>query len=165
VRPFNRLLSEIETVYRRRGADFFRLALARTGESEAAHDAVQDGFAKAIRSGRSYRGSGSLEAWIARCVINAAHDIARRGRPADPTAARGTIENGEGPSIESDVDVVRAAVAQLPQRQRDALFLRFYLDFDYASIADTLGIEVGTVSATLHAARAALAEHLQEVKP
>ena len=53
---------------------------------------------------------------------------------------------------------------QLPQRQRNALFLRFYLDFDYAAIAETLGIEVGTVSATLHAARAALAEQLQEVK-
>jgi RNA polymerase sigma factor (sigma-70 family) len=160
----NRLLREIEAVYRRRGADFFRLALARTAEPEAARDAVQEGFAKAIRSGRSYRGSGSLDAWIARCVINAAHDITRRRRAAD-RAALAEIDGGdEGPSIESDVDMVRAAVAQLPQRQRDALFLRFYLDFDYASIAETLDIDVGTVSATLHAARAALVEHLQEVK-
>jgi RNA polymerase sigma factor (sigma-70 family) len=160
----NRLLREIEAVYRRRGADFFRLALARTGETEAARDAVQEGFAKAIRSGRSYRGRGSLDAWIARCVINAAHDIVRRRRAAGSDAL-GEIDGGEeGPPIESDVGIVRAAVAQLPRRQRDALFLRFYLDFDYASIADTLGIDVGTVSATLHAARAALAEHLQEVK-
>ena len=52
---------------------------------------------------------------------------------------------------------------QLPQRQRDALFLRHYLDFDYAAIAETLGIEIGTVSATLHAARRALARALEEV--
>jgi RNA polymerase sigma factor (sigma-70 family) len=58
---------------------------------------------------------------------------------------------------------VRAAVSALPPRQREALFLRFYLDLDYASIADVLDIEVGTVSATLHAARAALAQALKEV--
>ena len=44
---------------------------------------------------------------------------------------------------------MRAAVRALPPRQRDALFLRFYLDFDYVAIAETLGIEVGTVSGDL----------------
>ena len=160
----NRLLGEIEAVYRRRGADFFRFALARIGEPEAAHDAVQEGFAKAVHSRRSYRGTGSVEAWIARCVINAAHDLLRRRTAAD-NADPGIGSSSLGPSTsEIDVEIVRAAVMQLPQRQRDALFLRFYLDFDYAAIAETLGIEVGTVSATLHAARAALAEQLREVK-
>jgi RNA polymerase sigma factor (sigma-70 family) len=59
---------------------------------------------------------------------------------------------------------VRAALAALPRRQRDALFLRHFLDFDYAAIAATLGVEVGTVSATLHAGRAVLARALQEVR-
>jgi RNA polymerase sigma factor (sigma-70 family) len=156
----NRLLEEIEAVYRRRGADFFRFALARLGEPEAARDAVQEGFANAIRSRGSYRASGSLDAWLARCVINAARDLARRRRDIDRVAAPGSDDRPVG---DVEAQVVRTAVALLPQRQRDALFLRFYLDFDYAAIADTLGIEVGTVSATLHAARATLADHLQEV--
>ena len=57
-------LTDIEAVYRSRGADFFRLALARTSDREAALDAVQEGFARAIRGvapiaarGRSKRGS------------------------------------------------------------------------------------------------------------
>src|SRR6267378_6794270 len=74
-------LNEIEAVYRSRGADFFRLALARTSDREAALDAVQEGFARAIRGRRSYRGAGPLEAWIARCIMNAAHNLARRTRP------------------------------------------------------------------------------------
>jgi RNA polymerase sigma factor (sigma-70 family) len=148
----------IESVYRNRGADFFRFALARTSDPELARDAVQEGFARAIRARASYRGSGSLEAWIGRCVLNAALD----GRPP---AVEQEVE-------EADLDVwkaempdaeVRAAVRRLPVRQRDALFLRFYLDFDYLTIAEALGIEVGTVSATLHAARKNLAEALQEV--
>jgi RNA polymerase sigma factor (sigma-70 family) len=62
----------------------------------------------------------------------------------------------------SDAEV-RAAVRQLPTRQRDVLFLRYYLDFDYLTIAETLGIEVGTVSATLQAARTNLTRALEEV--
>jgi DNA-directed RNA polymerase specialized sigma24 family protein len=89
-------LVKIETVYRERGGDFFRLALADTGEQEQARDAVQEGFARAIRGRGSYRASGSLEAWVARCVINAAHDAARAGRRSpvsvdDPLQAASTM--------------------------------------------------------------------------
>jgi RNA polymerase sigma-70 factor (ECF subfamily) len=54
-------------------------------------------------------------------------------------------------------------VRRLPQRQRDTLFLRFYLGLDYAAIAEALGVEIGTVSAALHSARASLADELKEV--
>ena len=60
-----------------------------------------------------------------------------------------------------DADV-RAAVRRLPERQRDVLFLRFYLDYDYLTIAETLGIETETVSATLHTARKNLTRALEE---
>jgi RNA polymerase sigma factor (sigma-70 family) len=66
-------------------------------------------------------------------------------------------------SFDGEVAALREAVRQLPQRQRDALYLRHYLGFEYTAIAETLGVELGTVSATLHAARASLAELLQEV--
>jgi RNA polymerase sigma factor (sigma-70 family) len=160
------LLVEIENIYRSRGADFFRLALAKTSDPEAARDAVQDGFARAIRGRRSFRGSGSLEAWVARCVINAAHEV-RRARQIDVEpddfATTGGGSGVESAALHADAAIVREAVRQLPPRQRDALYLRFYLGFEYAAIAETLGIEVGTVSATLHAARGSLAQTLQEV--
>jgi RNA polymerase sigma factor (sigma-70 family) len=159
-------LGDIEAVYRSRGADFLRFALARTGDPEAARDAVQDGFARAIRSRSSYSGRGSLEAWLARCVINAVRDVTRQMTREDAEAAperlRANAES-DGVSYEGEAEIVRHAVRRLPQRQRDALFLRFYLDFDYSAIAETLSVEVGTVSATLHAARASLAQTLQEV--
>lgn len=151
------ILKEIEAVYRARGADFFRFSLARTGDPELARDAVQEGFARAIRARHSFRGSGSIEAWIGRCVLNAAVDASQTDgvQLDDETEVSFAMP-------ETDEDV-RSALRGLPQRQRDALFLRFYLDFDYATIAETLGIEVGTVSATLHAARENLTHALQEV--
>jgi DNA-directed RNA polymerase specialized sigma24 family protein len=151
-------LVRIEALYRDRGRDFFRFALARTGSRELAQDAVQEGFARAIKARRGFRERGSLDAWVARCVINAAHDLVeQQGRPTEPG---GDFDCADGPVPDQ---AVRAAIRALPPRQREVLFLRFYLDFDYASIADLLDIEVGTVSATLHAARAALAQGLKEV--
>jgi RNA polymerase sigma factor (sigma-70 family) len=154
-----RMLQAIEAVYRGRGADFFRFALARTSDPELARDAVQEGFALAIRARHGFRGSGSLEAWIGRCVLNAAVDASQT------VGDQELDEEAEIPpsTPETADEDVRSALRRLPQRQRDALFLRFYLDFDYATIAETLGIEVGTVSATLHAARENLTQALQEV--
>jgi RNA polymerase sigma factor (sigma-70 family) len=57
---------------------------------------------------------------------------------------------------------MRALIASLPERQRLALFLRYYADLDYESIASTLGITSGTVGATLNAAHAALRSTLEE---
>jgi RNA polymerase sigma factor (sigma-70 family) len=146
----------IGEVYRTRGAAFLRLALARTGDLDRAHDALHEGFARAIKSRGSFCGQGSLEAWIARCVINAAHD-ARQFPKHDVHRDR----IGDEPALAERM-IAREAVAQLPQRQRDALFLRHYLELSYAEIAEAMELGVGTVSATLHAARAALAEALRE---
>ena len=56
------------------------------------------------------------------------------------------------------------ALARLPERQRTAIFLRYYADLDYAAIGEALGIRHGTVAATLNAAHAALRSHLEEVR-
>jgi len=64
------------------------------------------------------------------------------------------------PGEESEV---RAWVVSLPERQRLAVFLRYYADLDYRAIASVLGIEVGTVSATLSSAHTALRRSFKEV--
>jgi RNA polymerase sigma factor (sigma-70 family) len=151
-------LADIEEVYRSRGGDFMRVALATTGDVDRARDALQEGFARAIRRREGFRGTGSLEAWICRCVLNAARDQLW----AVPPVA--LVEDAViGTEPDAPDDAVREAILALPQRQRDALFLRHYLDFDYAQIAEALGVRVGTVSATLHAARAAVGRALEEV--
>ena len=64
---------------------------------------------------------------------------------------------------EHDVEL-RVALARLPERQRTAVFLRYYADLEYAAIGKVLGIQTGTVSATLNAAHAALRSQLEEVR-
>ena len=152
-------MAELEALYRERYPVFLRVARATVRDDGAAADAVHDAFVQAVRNRRSFRGDGSLEAWVWRMVVNAARKR-RRDRPeaaADPAEATDVSPNGFG-------DPVRAVVAALPERQRLALFLRYYADLDYAAIAATLDITEGTVAATLHAAHAAVREALKEAE-
>ncbi|MGN6797173.1 MAG: RNA polymerase sigma factor [Gaiellaceae bacterium] len=144
----------IEAVYRADFARFARFARAVTGDRESALEAVQEGFADALRKADRWRGGGTLEAWIWSCVLNRA----RKARPHPAPAARADLPARR----ETDPDL-RARLAALPERQRLVVFLRYFADLGYAEIAATLGIEVGTVSATLHAAHTALRRQLEEV--
>lgn len=146
--------AELERLYRLRGQQFARVAWAITGDRHLAWDALQDGFARALVSVESYRGDAPMEAWVATIVVNAAHDILRRRRREIPTSENGSIQPSEETATTRGLD---NAIAQLPERQRLAIFFRYYADFDYSQIADVLGIERGTVSATLSAAHRSLA--------
>jgi DNA-directed RNA polymerase specialized sigma24 family protein len=151
------MIAELEELYRTRRPEFCRVAAAIAGDRSLGEDAVQDAFAKAVRKRRSYRGRGSLEAWVWRIVVNAARD-ARRRRPllAGVGELRLAETNGHSPRVPLEL---------LTDRQREVLFLHYYADLDYATIADALGISPGTVGATLSTARAVLRRALTyEVK-
>ena len=149
-------LADLELLYRTRLAAFRRVARGIVGDDEAARDAVQEGFAQAVRNRARFRGEGSLEAWVWRAVVNSAR-MQRRRRDARPIVPLpdADVAASNGASPEPD-EHVRAAVAALPERQRLILFLRHYADLDYATIAAALDISPGTVAATLNSARSAL---------
>jgi RNA polymerase sigma-70 factor, ECF subfamily len=155
-------LSQLEAVYRREGQRFARVCLAILNDEELARDAVQEGFASAVRARRSFRSDGPLEGWVWRIVLNAALRLQAERHIAAIDPGRPAAEV-DGTPLQPD-ESVRAAVAALPERQRVALFLRFYADLDYKAIAEVLGVRLGTVSATLHNAQAALRRALEEVE-
>jgi RNA polymerase sigma-70 factor (ECF subfamily) len=151
--------AQLEALYHQRFGYFARVAAAICGDLDGGRDAVQTAFTAAVRERRSFRGAGSLEAWVWRIVVNEARHIAREPlneslQVADLGAANGYPEETSG---------LREHIAALPERQRETLFLRYYADLDYRTIADALGIEVGTVSATLNAAHQTLRRNIEEV--
>jgi len=145
-------VADIAALYAERRQVFVRVARGIVGDASSANDAVQDAFIQALRKRETYRGSGSLEAWLWALVVNAARASARQ-RSDLPVAQ---IDDTVAAAVPGDGFDVRAAIAGLPERQRTALFLRYYVDMDYRSIADVLGVTVGTVSATLNHAHEAL---------
>lgn len=154
-------LVELEQLYTSRQARFRRVAFALLRDQEDAREAVQEAFARAVRAQASFRGEGELEAWVWRTLTNICLD-AKRQRARRNGA--GAVE-GEPAVEESGAlgEQVRAAVGLLPERQRLVLFLRYYADLPYEEIGRVLGIERGTVAATLHAAHASLRETMKEV--
>jgi len=150
-------VSEIESLYRARYGRFVRVATAILRDEERAVEAVLEAFASALRDRTRFRGEGPLEAWVWRIVVNAARK--EQDRMAHlPVSEEPAAEDPEPPE-----EPVRRAVARLPERQRLALFLRYYADLDYESIARTLDVRPGTVAAALHAAHETLRRSLQEV--
>ena len=154
-------LSAIEAVYRERLAAFVRMAWAITRDEQVARDAVHDSFVRAVRHRKQLRSAGSASGWIARIVVREA--VKRRATEAryvelssEPAAAEA------GTNGRAEHGALVAAIAALPERQRLALFLRYYADLDQASIAEALGVAPGTVAAALHAARANLQAKLEE---
>ena len=152
-------LDELEALYRSRFDVFVRVAASVTGDGERARDVVQDAFATAVRKRDAFRADGPLDAWVWRIVLNAARSDVRRSTPAFEREER-VVTNGHP---ERDAEL-RAALARLPERQRTAVFLRYYADLDYAAIGAALGVADGTVAATLNAAHAALRTRLEEVR-
>lgn len=154
----DRRLLELERLYRSRHQYFVNVARAITGDEERAAEAVQDGFADAIRSRRGFRGEGPLEAWVWRAVVNAARKAVRL-----PLVEVGVVAADELPAPSFAAELA-PLLSRLPERQRLVVFLRYYVDLDYRSIAAALEVEVGTVSATLSAAHRAIRRALEEVQ-
>ena len=160
VQPGEPAATSVEAIYRSRLAQFRRVATAVLGDPVAAQDAVQDGFVRAIRDRASYRGDASLEAWVWGCVMNAVRTSARRRRPpGDESSFEQRAEFGNATDVDDDL---RRLIRALPERQRFALFLRYFADLDYEAIASILGVAPGTVAASLHSAHQAIRKALEE---
>jgi RNA polymerase sigma factor (sigma-70 family) len=153
-------VNEIEEVYRQRFRAFLLSATAMIGDGETALDVVQETFALALRKRRTFRGDGPLEAWLWKILVNRARDGQRQARLRESPVAELTAADGSHPEGRELLELLRA----LPERQRAAIFLRYYADLSYAQIAEVLGVRPGTVAASLNAAHDALRGELEEIR-
>ena len=145
----------LEQLYRERYVGYRNALATITGSSDSARDAVNEGFARALRSRSEFRG-GSLAAWVWRITLNAAHDQRRHDRRA---VLNGSLD--PTPLHPERHPEVAEAIKQLPPRRRLIVFLRYFADFTYEEIAEALEVSAGTVAATLSEARAALRAPLE----
>lgn len=150
------MAGRLERLYRSRYDVFCRMTMAVTGDLERAHEAVQDGFVRAYTARGSFRGEGSLDAWVWRIILRSAIDA----RPAGVLVVDIADAVAAVPFPDRD-PALTAAMLALPARRRLMVFLRYWADLSVADIAEVLGVAEGTVSATLTQARAALRTSLE----
>jgi RNA polymerase sigma-70 factor (sigma-E family) len=134
------------------------LAALLVDDRQTAEDVVQDAFAGLYRGWRRLRDPNAAVAYLNQAVVNGGRDSLRRRRRSGTALLSLVPRSEELDSAERDAelhqqgDLLWRAVAALPDRQRQVLVLRYYLDQSEAEIARTLGISRGSVKK--HASRA-----------
>ncbi|GAA1016091.1 RNA polymerase sigma factor [Acrocarpospora pleiomorpha] len=124
------------------------------GAGHETEDVVQEAFVKAYRHLSGFRRDSAFKPWLLRIVANETHNLTRsRGRRAELAVRLG--QEPEGLSAEGDPEEVvvaadrssrlLAAVRGLPDREREAVVCRYFLQLSEAETAEVLGCPVGSV--------------------
>ena len=153
----------LEAIYRRHQQGLYSLALAITRQPEAAEDAVHEAFARLCALGASTQVDETV--YVFASVRNAAVDHVRQRGDSAITPA--SIFNGHAPDPR-DTELaaererlLRRAVDELPEEQREAVVLRIYAGLTFEQMAQALGVPLPTVAARYRRALEKLKDRLQ----
>ena len=131
-----------------------RAVAASTGSMTLAEDQVAEAFARAWAAWPKVSHHPAPRAWVVRTALNAgASAWHRRSKETALTSQDIAAADGQGTGLDT---VVFTALRRLPDRQREVVVLRVFLDLDIDTTARQLGIAPGTVRAHLSRAMTAL---------
>jgi RNA polymerase sigma-70 factor (ECF subfamily) len=155
----------------------YRVARHLAGSREEAEDLVQETYARAFRSWRSFQPGTNLRAWLLRILTNLNIDRGRRNQRAPQMQALEAndyflydrlAESGDGITDTERIverlsqDDIVSALSAVPHDFRDVLVLVDLGDFSYQDAAQILDIPIGTVMSRLHRGRRILKRELAE---
>jgi RNA polymerase sigma-70 factor (sigma-E family) len=132
-----------------------RLAVLLVHDVQTAEEVVQDAFEAMHLASRRLRDSERALQYLRQTVVNKSRSVLRHRKVVDMHAPKPAPDE---PSAEHaalailERSAVAAALRSLPERQREAIALRYYADFSEADIARAMGISKGAVKS--HTARA-----------
>jgi RNA polymerase sigma-70 factor (ECF subfamily) len=140
----------------------YQLCYRFVANHEDASDLAQDVFVRAFRGLQQFRGQSSLGTWLYRIGVNVClNRVSVKRPPTEPIDARSHLDHrAVDPAVEllkgETAAQVRAAIAQLPRKQRATVILRVYHELSHEEIAGVLGSSVGAVKANFFHALANL---------
>jgi RNA polymerase sigma-70 factor (ECF subfamily) len=155
----------------------YRVARHLVGSREEAEDLMQETYARAFRSWRSFQPGTNLRAWLLRILTNLNIDRGRRlQRTPDTQPLEASdyflvdkLEEAGGPISEEErvderlsQDSIVEALAAVPHDFRDVIVLVDIGDFSYADAAQILDVPIGTVMSRLHRGRRILKSQLAQ---
>ncbi len=156
----------VALLYQVHAAPMIRLAVVMLDDRAAAEDVVQDAFCALYRRFGSLAKPDRALQYVRSSVLNGCRSELRsrkrRARRAASALSPNVAPAEHEVLIGEEHRQVLEALRRLPDRQREALILRFYVDLPEPEVARAMGISQGTVKSTTSRALAALARLLGE---
>lgn len=160
-----------EQLVERHAAAVLRLAVAVSGDTSAAEDALQQTFLSAYQHASGYRGDASVRTWLFTIARNAAYRLrakAEREQPVEEPLMKLGAEAGWGTEDPEAIaiaaerkEALREAMARLCTADREVLVLRDLEGLSGAEAAQILGLGERALKSRLHRARLRLAAALR----
>lgn len=142
----------LRALYDRYGTIVFGMALRVVGDRQAAEECTQDAFVAVWRRAGSYDSErAKVSTWMIAIARNRAVDLMRR-RAARPAELHADVSRGDGsPDVADRIvtaessEQVAAALAELPDDQREVLVLAYFQGLSHSEISERLQLPLGTV--------------------
>jgi RNA polymerase sigma-70 factor (sigma-E family) len=155
----------VTEIYHGEYRSLVRLAVLLVHDVPTAEEVVQDAFEAMHTAWRRLRDSEKALSYLRQAVVNRSRSVLRHRTVVDKNAPKPapdepSAEQGALALIERSLVV--AALRTLPDRQREAIVLRYYADLSEADIAATMGISRGAVKSHTARAMAALKSILEQ---
>ena len=156
------LLSALQDVW-------FRFCLSQLrGDRDLAADATQETALRFLKQLASFRGESQLQTWSLSIALNVVREQ-RRKRQFDPLDAApeppsDTQRDARLAEAAEEKQVLKRHLDALPERQREAITLRFLEELSVEETAVAMNCATGTVKATVHQALRALREKLKQLR-
>ena len=146
---------------------WFRFALSLLGNAEQARDATQETGLRFLKAIPAFRGDSQLQTWSLGIALNVVREMHRKSR-AIPQDRQDYLAMLREPPLSPHVsaqnteqrEVLHAVLANLPDRQREAIVLRFFEELSVEETAAAMNCAEGTVKATVHQALRSMRQKL-----
>jgi RNA polymerase sigma-70 factor (ECF subfamily) len=147
------------------------MAMGMLRDADAAAEAVQETGLRFLRQVAGFRGESQIRTWSLGIAINVVREMKRRrarggAGGGDVDALAETIGDYDAPTAHERSEsterraALRLVLDDLPDRQREAVVLRFFEDLSVDETARVMGCAAGTVKATVHQALRSLRKRL-----
>jgi len=141
-------VADFGAFYERTYDGAYRTALGILRDPALAAEVTQEAYVAAYKVRDRFRGEAPSAAWLHRIVVNQALAALRRSAPPHPTGIAALLPRDDASATITRLTVYEA-LDNLPPRQRAAVVLRYYHDYDYARIAQILNTTSTNVGAML----------------
>lgn len=149
----------------RHQAPLMRFASGILRDVSRAEDVVQEVFLRLLRIGPELGSGASAGPWLFRVCRNLAYDTMKMETRENARRDKLVVEEPLGPGSDCEqqevLSLVQREMLQLPEREREALWLKVHDGLTYAQIGEVLGIKPGTVGWLVHEAMNRLTARLR----